>query len=251
MVWGFVVFFILGLVFGSFANVLIYRIPRNESIVFPGSHCPVCGHPLSWKDNIPLLSYIFLKGKCRYCGAKISPRYPIVEFSMGLLFVLGFAIYGLSVQLLFVLTAYFLLFVISWIDFEHGVVPDSLTFAGVAIGLLGHFLFDRNGLLLSFSGLALALVLGFLIRILGRLAFKREAFGEGDITTLSAVGALLGPDYVLVGLFLGSILGLIFVILVLVLRKKVSETVKFCPFIALSVLIYSIVAPYHNLFYVF
>ncbi len=247
---GAVLSFILGAVFGSFANVLIYRIPRGESIVFPGSHCPVCGHPLSWKDNIPLISYILLKGRCRYCGARISPRYPLVEFTMAVLFTIGFLITGLNVQLLFVWTAFFLLLVISWIDADHGVVPDELTIIGVVIGLVGHALLGIPALLTSLWGLAIALVLGFGVRLLGRVLSGREAFGEGDITTLSLIGALLGADYVLAGLFLGSIVGLIFVAVYYLVRRELSREVKFCPFIFSGVVLYFLVSWCCNIFYI-
>ncbi len=158
---------------------------------------------------------------------------------------------GFRVKLFFVLVSYFLLLVISWIDIEHGVVPDVLTFSGILVGLVGHELMGIKMFIFSLVGVSVAMIIGYGVRIFGEAAFGREAFGEGDITTLAMIGALLGPEYVVVGLFGGAVVGVVFTIGSFILTKNVSSEVKFCPFIAIAVFLYSIANSYYNLFYVF
>ncbi len=212
------------------------------SIAFPPSNCPHCGHPIAWYDNIPLISYIVLRGRCRHCGAKISVRYPIVELLSGLLFLFSYLAFGISTLTLRAIVAGWLSLGISWIDWEHGLVPDSLTLSGTLIGLAIGLLEGIDGARLSVVGLSIGLAFGLTLRFFGRLIARREAFGEGDITYLTMLGSLMGPFVPIAGLFLGSILGLLWVGLYFIVRKEVLRAVKFCPFIALGALVFVVAA---------
>src|SRR4030042_6821351 len=151
--WFFYLFlFILGLVLGSFYNVCIYRWPREESIVWPGSRCPHCRHPLSLLDNLPLVSFLLLKGSCRYCQAPISYQYPLVEAVTGLATVLIGWKFGLSwafIQALILVSA---LLVVSFIDLSHQIIPDWISFPGMGIGLIFSWLLNSPGLWSSLIG---------------------------------------------------------------------------------------------------
>lgn len=240
---------VLGLLFGSFGNVVIWRVPRGESIVSPGSHCGSCGHPVRWHDNIPVISWLLLKGRCRDCGARISPRYLIVEVASGVLFAAAFLVWGASVRAVFGAAFLWLLLVLSLIDLEHYRLPNVLVAALAATGILGVAVSQLScvaavpltplasaGPLASPFGNAVA---GALIGIgisggtaaLYALVRRRRGLGMGDVKLLGALGVFLGP-YVLLALFLGSVLG---VLAGLALRRNrtLAETrIPFGPWLA-------------------
>ena len=212
--------FALGACVASFLNVVIWRVPRGESIVSPPSHCPKCNAAIKWYQNIPILSWLALRGKCANCRAPISPRYILVEALGGVLFLAAFWKCGLTVATPVMWIWLSLMIVGSMIDFDHKLLPDFVTVGGMILGLLSHglisvvqFLHDSNirlfdcSIIQSACGLSFGFGLLWLIRFLGSKAFKREAMGLGDVFLMGAVGALFGPVAVLVTLILSSVFG--------------------------------------------
>lgn len=223
--------FLFGLAVGSFLNVVIYRLPREESLLFPSSHCPYCGHPLSFFDLIPVLSFIFLKGKCRYCNHFISWRYPVIEVITAFLFLVLYFRFGLSFD--FLRGAYFGSFLVAafFCDAFTGRIPDSLNLGGFIGGVLLNFLPGGLGLRNMLLG---ALVVGLPLLVLALLG----AMGGGDVKLGLASGIYLGPSNGLVMLFLSFILGgLIALLLLFFRRKSLKEKIAFGPFMAMGGLI--------------
>ncbi|MBA7495629.1 Prepilin peptidase PppA [subsurface metagenome] len=230
-----ILIFILGLIVGSFSNVCIYRIPRNESIIYPASHCPKCRSNISPKDNIPLLSYILLKGRCRNCKSKISIQYPIVEFITGLIYLIIYLIYGLNIQSLIYIILSSALIIITFIDLNEQVIPEVISLPGIVVGLILSFFVTY----VSFINSALGIVIGggiiLVIRLAGSLIFKKESMGIGDIELAAMIGAFLGWRYIIMSLFLGFFLGaLAGIILILSKIKSREDVVPFGPFIVLG-----------------
>ena len=233
-----ILIFILGLIVGSFSNVCIYRIPRNESIIYPASHCPKCRTKIKIIDNIPLLSYILLKGSCRNCKSKISIQYPIVEFLTGLIYLIIYLIYGLSIQSLIYIILSSALIIITFIDLNEQIVPDVISLPGIVIGFILSFFIPY----ISFIDSALGVVAGggiiLIIGLAGLVIFKKEAMGGGDVKLAAMIGAFLGWKYVIISLFLGFFLGaLAGIILILSKIKSTEDVVPFGPFIVLGSLI--------------
>ena len=244
---------VLGLAIGSFLNVCIYRIPRDVSIASPRrSYCPYCKHRLSALDNVPVLSYIFLRGKCRYCKGPISPRYMIVEIlTAGLLFVMvhrGLGLHqdvryiALEIATTCIFTA--LLIVIAFIDLELSIIPDIISYLGLIVGLL---LAITAAVLHSNLGLLISRVLGavigagiiILIAVAGKAVFRKEAMGGGDIKLMAMIGIYLGwwphiPITLISASLFGSIIG---VVLIIASRKKMESRIPFGPFLAVGALL--------------
>jgi leader peptidase (prepilin peptidase) / N-methyltransferase len=230
--------FVLGLIVGSFSNVCIYRIPRNESVIYPASHCPKCRNKIKPIDNIPLLSYILLKGRCRNCGSKISIQYPLVEFLTGLIYLIIYLIYGLSIQSLAYIILSSALIIITFIDLQEQMIPDVISLPGIVVGLILSFIVPYMSFINSALG---ALVGGGIILIIawvGSIIFKKEAMGGGDVKLTAMIGAFLGWRYTIISLFLGFFLGaLIGIILIMTKIKKREDVIPFGPFIALGSII--------------
>jgi leader peptidase (prepilin peptidase)/N-methyltransferase len=233
-----ILIFVLGLIVGSFSNVCIYRIPRNESVIYPASHCPKCRTKIKPVDNIPLLSYILLKGRCRNCGSKISIQYPVVEFLTGLIYLIIYLSYGLSIQSLVYLILASALIIIAFIDLKEQIVPDVISLPGIVVGLILSFIVPYISFINSVLG---ALVGGGIILIIawiGSIIFKKEAMGGGDVKLAAMIGAFLGWRYTIISLFWGFFLGaLIGIILIMTKIKKREDTIPFGPFIALGSII--------------
>ena len=197
---------LLGLAVGSFLNVCIHRIPRGESIAWPGSHCPKCQHPLRWYDNIPVFSYLALRGRCRYCREPISPRYLIVELVTGLTFAALVMLYPpgllLAVRLLFG-CALIVLFVI---DLDHHILPNVITLPGIAIGFALSF-FGPPGWRSSLLGIVLGGGIPFAIAWTYEKVRGHEGLGMGDVKMLAMIGAFLGWPLMLLSLVLASFTG--------------------------------------------
>jgi len=230
-----ILIFILGLVVGSFSNVCIYRIPRNESIIYPASHCPKCGNNILPKDNVPLLSFILLKGRCRHCKNKISIRYPIVEFITGLIYLIIYLLYGLSVQTLIYIILSSALIIIAFIDLNEEIVPDVISLPGIVIG----FILSIFVPYISFIDSALGIVVGggiiLIIGLAGSVIFKKEAMGGGDVKLAAMIGAFLGWRYIIISLFLGFFVGaLAGIILITSKIKSREDAIPFGPFIVLG-----------------
>jgi len=230
-----VLIFVLGLIVGSFSNVCIYRIPRNESIVYPASHCPKCRSNISPKDNIPLLSYILLKGRCRNCKNKISIQYPTVEFLTGLIYLIIYLTYGLSVQTLIYIILSSALIIIAFVDLNEQVILGVLSLPGIVIGLILSFFVPY----ISFINSALGIIIGggiiLIIRLAGSLIFKKESMGLGDIELTAMIGAFLGWRYIIISMFLGFFLGaLAGIILIFSKIKSREDVIPFGPFIVMG-----------------
>ncbi len=226
---------VLGLVLGSFLNVVIYRLPRGISIVWPPSHCPVCKHRLSWKDNIPLFSYLWLRGRCRYCGARISPQYPLIEALNALVYLALAWRFGFHWTLGFYWAMASLILALSVIDLQHHRLPDPLTLSLGVVGLAYQVFQHRPlyGLLGSLVGLAI----GALIYFLASWIYGPEAFGLGDVKYLAAIGAWGGPFAVPVILFVASLLGTLWGLGVAWRRRTLRVGIPFGPFLSIALLL--------------
>jgi leader peptidase (prepilin peptidase)/N-methyltransferase len=236
--WHYGIAFILGTLFGSFANVCIYRLPQRLSIVFPASHCPSCQEALRPWHNIPLLSYLMLGGHCAMCKTAISPRYPIIELSNGLLYVFLYYQYQLSVQgIVFALLATALL-IVSCIDLAHTIIPDAITLPGIVVGMCTSLWLTPVGVRNAVLGVVLGGGLFLLMAVLSVVILKREGMGGGDIKLIAMLGAFLGWHAVLVTIFLAAVLGAcVGLALILLRRKGRKEPLPFGPFLALGALL--------------
>ncbi len=229
---------LLGLIVGSFSNVCIYRIPRNESIIYPASHCPKCGSPIKSVDNIPLLSYILLKGRCRNCKSKIPIHYPVVEFLTGLVYLIIYLIYGLSIQTLIYILLSSALIIIAFIDLNEQIVPDVISLPGIVIGFILSFFVPYISFVNSFLGVVVGGGIILIIGLAGSLIFKKEAMGGGDVKLAAMIGAFLGWRYIIISLFLGFFSGALAGISLILLKiKKREDAIPFGPFIVLGSLI--------------
>lgn len=242
---------LLGAIVGSFLNVVILRLPQeNGSIAYPASHCPRCQTPLSWYENIPILSYLVLRGKCRHCRAGISLQYPVVELSMALLTAALVQQFGLTITS----AGYFLftaaLLVIIWIDLAHQIIPDVISLPGIILGFLFSLLSPnltwRDSLIgiLAGGGVLYAIALGYY------LWKKQEGMGGGDIKLLAMIGAFLGWQSLPFVIFASSLTGATIGILVMIREGKGGKTrIPFGPFLSLAGLAYLFFAKQVNLIY--
>lgn len=223
--------FILGAAIGSFLNVVIIRTPRDESVSFPASHCMSCNTPLRAWHNVPILSWLFLRGKCSFCGAKISIQYPLVEVLSGLIFLFSAMKLGLTFQSFGVALTFDLLLALSVIDYHYKMVPDSINLSALTIAILSATSLGQLGY--NFTN-ALLFAGGFtLLRFYLSYAIKKEAMGEADIMIAATMGALLGVKLGLVAIFVGAVIALP----ALLLTQGESEDSKqlpFIPFLALG-----------------
>ena len=248
--------FVLGAVIGSFLNVCIYRLPEGGSLWRPASHCPQCKHPIRWYDNVPILSYVLLRGRCRDCGARISPQYLIVEALTGALFAL------LTVTFLsrgeppsctiiyLVLTC--VLIVASFIDLKHMIIPDELTIAGMILAPILSLAFPAlhqfegarrhaealvsnarlNGLIHSLIGMAAGAGFIYLVGLLGKLLFRKEAMGLGDVKFMGMVGGFFGWKLVMLTNLIAPVYGAVFGLILLALKGE--HHIPYGPFLSLS-----------------
>lgn len=240
---GLVLTIIFGLIIGSFLNVLIYRIPNQMSIISPASHCPNCQHSIAWYDNIPIISYLILKGKCRHCKQGISSRYLVVELLNASLWVLAFHYYQITGLFFLSIVVISLLIVIAFIDLDKMIIPDSLNLSILIIGVLSIILKKNfsNKILITridqLIGLVIGLILLFIVIFIDKI-FKKEVMGGGDIKLIGAIGLFLGWQLVLLGIILGSMIGtLIELPQRLVKIKKESEPFPFGPYLVIGFLI--------------
>ncbi|MCX7995047.1 MAG: prepilin peptidase [candidate division WOR-3 bacterium] len=225
--------FIFGSAIGSFLNVLIYRMPRGLSIITPRSFCPHCKKSLKWYENIPILSFIGLGGKCNKCKRPISIQYPLVELLTALLLLWSFTKYSFRIDFFFIAIFFFILIVISGIDFTHQVIPDILSIPGIFIGLVYQFL--NNNFLMGLIGALFGGGLIFLIRILGGWAYKKEVMGMGDVYLVTLIGAFAGFPMIIPAIFIaalfGSIIGMIYLSIT---HKSKDNPIPFGPFLSIG-----------------
>lgn len=226
---------IYGLIIGSFLNVCIYRVPRKESITFPGSHCPKCNTRLKLYDNIPVFSYLILKGKCRYCGEKVSPQYPIVESLNFILYLIIYFKFGFSLDFVFYSLLSSVLITITFIDLNEMIIPDVfvviIIILSIVYKLINYFHYGLSPQLFnSLRGLLLA---GGLFLII--ISLSKGGMGGGDVTLIAALGFVLGIKYILLNIFLSFITGAIISIFLLATKIKTrKDPIPFGPFIVLS-----------------
>lgn len=230
---------VIGLISGSFLNVCIYRVPREESLVYPGSHCPNCGAPIRAYDNIPILSYLLLKGRCRRCQKRISLRYPLVEALTGLMALALAARYGWGPEapIFFVFSCS--LITVSFIDLDYQIIPNQITYPGIPLGVCASFVLPEVSLQDSIIGVGLGGGILWLVAVLFRWLRKKEGMGFGDVKLLAMIGAFLGWRAVLLTLVLSSFVGAVAGYVALRLSgKDVREPIPFGPFLALGALVY-------------
>lgn len=244
--------FLAGLCIGSFLNVCIWRIPRDESIVWPGSHCPACAHAIAPWDNIPLLSWLVLNGRCRHCQAPISPRYFVVELLTGALFTAIWLAHGWSILTPIYLVFTAALILATFIDIDHLILPDRITIGGMILGpLLSFALPALHGqtqrlpaLIQSGIGLALGYGILWLVATLGRVILKRDAMGFGDVKLLGAIGACLGWQAVLFTIFVSSLSGTLLGFALIGLgHKELQSKIPYGPHIALAAVLWMLCGP--------
>ncbi len=239
------VVFVFGLCIGSFLNVCIYRIPKRKSIVFPASHCPRCKKPLKWYHNIPVLSFIFLRGKCAFCGKSISLCYPIVELISGVFALISFNRFYLEGGNFYLFLIYYAflcsLIVITGIDLKYFIIPDVIDIPGILFGIIFSTIFPlmqnadthfKGGLYALLSVLISAGTLYF-IAVIGSIIFRKEAMGLGDVKLAGLFGAFLGYKLALLSIFLSSVIGSIFGIAMILFGKaKLQTRIPFGPYLA-------------------
>lgn len=226
---------LFGLVFGSFLNVCIYRLPRDLSVVTPRSFCPECGHRIAWRDNLPLLSYALLRGRCRCCGKRIGIRYFVVELTTGALFALTVFRHGPTVLSLKWCVFDALLVALFWTDLEERILPDELTLGGALLGLLFSIWVAVPGLFGLFSmrtnpsavSVINALIGGcilsvpiWLLGVLYGLIRKREGLGRGDVKLLALIGVFLGLENGLLALLIGAVSGAVLGLAYILWKRK-------------------------------
>jgi leader peptidase (prepilin peptidase)/N-methyltransferase len=234
---------LLGALVGSFLNVCIYRLPRRASIVWPGSACARCGRPLAWFENVPVASYVVLRGRCRTCREPISLRYPIVEAITAVMFALGWWYYGPGLLLASRLVLGCALIVLFEIDREHRILPHAITLPGICVGFL-FSIFTAPGWLASLEGIFLGG--GILLAISYAYYFLRheEGLGMGDFKMLAMIGAFLGWRLTLVTLMMASLSGsLVGIFLILTQRGNMKSALPFGTFLALGATVAATVGP--------
>mgnify|MGYP001564200396 CR=1 FL=1 len=232
--------FTFGLIVGSFLNVCIFRMPREQSVVKPRSFCPHCKKTVKWYDNIPLLSYALLGGACRFCKKKISFQYFIVELVTGLFFASLYHAFGLSWPFLIYLIFVCALTVATFVDFNFRIIPDEISVGGIVVGLLISFAYPRLhnegshflGLYRSFLGVIIGGGIIWLTGIIGDFVFKKETMGGGDVKLLAMIGAFLGWQMALLTFFIapffGSVVGII------IKLKTKSSLIAYGPYLSLA-----------------
>ncbi|HEY5619030.1 MAG TPA: prepilin peptidase [Vicinamibacterales bacterium] len=230
-------FALAGLVVGSFLNVCIHRIPRRESLVWPASHCTACNTPLAWFENVPIVSWLLLRGRCRTCGVRISSMYPIVELTTAIVFAGGVAVYGLSALLMVRLAFASALVVLFAIDLQHQILPNVITVPGVVAGFAASW-FLPPGWLSSLIG---AIAGGGILLAIAEAYYRvrgQEGLGMGDVKMLAMIGAFLGWPLMILTLVLASFAGsLVGVALLASRRGGMQAALPFGTFLALGALV--------------
>jgi leader peptidase (prepilin peptidase) / N-methyltransferase len=226
--------FIFGLIIGSFCNVVIYRLPQGASIITPASHCPSCRTPIRPWDNIPLLSYLLLRGRCRACKESFSPRYPSVELLTGVLFVLLWLKVGFNTPLAIYAALTSTLLTVALIDYDHKIIPNTITLPGIVIGLGLSLWALPITPLASLLGLLVGGTLFYLIAVI-----SKGGMGGGDIKLIAMIGAFLGWQGALFTIFSGALLGsLVGVTLMLLGKKGRKDKVPFGPFLSCGAILF-------------
>ena len=227
------IFFVLGCFFGSFFTVVGLRLPKHQDFIKKRSHCDVCEHDLSFLDMIPIISYLLLKGRCRYCHAKISNTSTYMELFTGILFALSYSIFGFSIELLYALGIVGLLVILSVSDIAYYIIPDELLiFFGGYFLVLNVISKGLMGAIYSLGSAVLLFLFMYSIMLLGNFFFKKETLGGGDIKLMLVVGLVLSPFLGMVMVFFASFLAL--PVSLLILWKRGTNLIPFGPFLLIS-----------------
>lgn len=247
--------FIFGSLVGSFLNVCIYRLPRNESVVWPGSHCPHCNKPIPWYLNIPLISYLMLLGRCRYCKKRISARYFAVELLTALVFLAVFARYAIGYQAVMYAVFACGLIIATFVDLEHRIIPDEISLGGIAVGFILNAgrgfrdftgTYDLGPALDSFLGIivggGIIFLMGFVFDLVYFRLLKKppiqgetESMGGGDVKLLAMIGAFLGWKAAVVTFFIAPFLGIVVGLVNMIVKK--DHLIPYGPFLSLAAVI--------------
>jgi leader peptidase (prepilin peptidase)/N-methyltransferase len=247
--------FIFGSIFGSFLNVCIYRMPMGKSVVWPGSHCPNCEKKIPWYDNIPFISYILLKGRCRFCKERISPVYLIVELLTALVFVVLFNYFGLSYDFFVYTVLVCSLIIATFVDIKHRIIPDEISIGGMIVGFLLSAIkginlrpitYNPHPMLNSLLGIIIGggiiYLTGFIFDLVYFRLLKKppiqgetESMGGGDVKLLAMIGAFLGWQKALVTFFIAPFFGIVIGIINLLVKK--DHTIPYGPFLSLAALL--------------
>ncbi|MFA5410402.1 MAG: prepilin peptidase [Candidatus Omnitrophota bacterium] len=250
-----IIAFIFGSIVGSFLNVCIYRMPLGKSVVWPGSHCPKCEKRIPWYDNVPFISYILLKGKCRFCKQRISLKYPLIELLTAAVFLVFFNRYGLSYDFIFYTLFACGLIIATFIDISHRIIPDEISLGGIAVGFILSSLRGVdlqlkayslkplvNSLLGIIIGGGIIYLTGFLFDLVYFKWLKKppiqgetESMGGGDVKLLAAIGAFLGWQRALMTFFLAPFFGAVIGIINLLVKK--DHTIPYGPFLAIAAVV--------------
>ena len=234
-----VVVLLFGMSVGSFLNVCIYRLPRGLSVIRPRSMCPGCETQIASYDNIPVISYLWLRGRCRHCGETISFRYPVVELGAGLFALAIYLRYGLTLDALVLYTLVAALLAVTFIDIDHKIIPNVITFPGIAVGLVCSFWLDHITFRESIAGTVLGG--GILLVVAWGYYFftKKEGMGGGDVKLLAMIGAFLGWKAVVFTIFVGSAVGTVVGVIIMLRTKEGRKmAVPFGPFLSLGALLF-------------
>jgi len=233
-----VISLLFGAMIGSCLNVFICRLPKEESIITPGSHCPQCSKPIRWYDNIPLVSFLLLRGKCRNCHRSISVQYPLVEGITALLSLLLFIRFGPSLNYVIYFAFVAALVVITVIDLHHQIIPDMISLPGIGVGLLASWILPGTSVVNALLGLLLGGGSLFLVATVYEWLFKREGMGGGDVKLLAMIGAFLGWKAVILTILLSSLIGSIVGIAVILWKgRDFKYAIPFGPFLSLGAVI--------------
>jgi len=231
-----VILFLLGTIFGSFYNVVGYRIPKGESILYPSSHCTKCNTKLECYELIPILSFIFLGGKCKNCKTKISFFYPVFELLTGIAFSLSYIVFGWSLECLFSIVFLSMLIIIIISDYQTMIIPDSiLIFFSAILAFIKFFIGGIEIVGISLLHALAAFIFMLLLKLLGDFLFKKESMGGGDIKLLAVFGFVLGFPMSIVSVFLSAFIALPVSLIILKINK--SHEIPFGPFLSIAAII--------------
>ncbi len=235
---------VVGLCAGSFLNVCIYRLPVSKSIVFPGSMCPACGTAIRYYDNVPLLGYLWLGGRCRQCRSPISIRYPLVELLTGAIAVGLFTKYGLSIEAVVYFAFACVLIVVAFIDIDHRIIPDRISLPGIVIFFLAALAVPSMSWLDALLGAAIGGGSLFVVAVVYHLLTRKEGMGGGDIKLLAMIGALIGWKGVLFTIFVSSAVGTLSgLAIMMATRQNMKLAIPFGPFLSIGALAYVFFGP--------
>ncbi|MBF0258076.1 MAG: prepilin peptidase [Desulfamplus sp.] len=232
--------FMLGASIGSFLNVCIYRIPKSESIAFPGSFCPVCKDPIPFYLNIPIISFLILLGKCKKCHTEISVRYPIVEIITGMFAVATFIKFGLTIEALFWFVFIAILVVISFIDIDLQIIPDILSIPGIFIFAFSPLIIPDMTIMDTIAGMLAGGGSLYLVAVIYYFIRKDEGMGGGDIKLLTMIGAATGWKGVIFTIFTSSLMGTLAGVTIMLVTQKADSKLRipFGPYLAAGALLY-------------